>query len=328
MSTKTHLSIIVPTLNEERYVSQTIRDLTQGLDRFEYEIMIVDGGSRDRTIEIVKSLAEEDSRIKLIHNEKRIQSAAFNLAAQLADPRSDVLIRADCHAQYPDNFVAVVYDALQESGASSVVVPMLTVGTSCRQTAIAAAQNSRLGNGGSPHRLGQRSLWVEHGHHAAFRRDVFTAVGGYDETFTHNEDAEFDIRNARAGGRIWMEAKACLKYFPRESFTKLAKQYFKYGAGRAKTYRKHNQVPSLRQLIPAIVFVACLLSLVLAPFFPYSLVVPLSYAAMCLTMGALIGMQQSSLCAAAGSGLAAIVMHMSWAVGFLLGFGSWHRKNK
>jgi hypothetical protein len=37
---------------------------------------------------------------------------------------------------------------------------------------------------------------------AAFRMDTFRNCGGYDETFTHNEDAEFDCRQTRLGGRV------------------------------------------------------------------------------------------------------------------------------
>ena len=43
-----------------------------------------------------------------------------------------------------------------------------------------------------PFDLSRKSGYVDHGHHAAFRAASFKAIGGYDETFSHNEDAEFD----------------------------------------------------------------------------------------------------------------------------------------
>lgn len=323
MNDKSFLSIIVPTLNEEHYVSQALLSLTPNSDRFDYEIIVVDGGSTDRTVAIVRGLSKTNSNIKLVHNEKRLQAAAINIGAQLAHPRAEVLIRADCHAAYPERFAELVYDALQETGASSVVVPMITTGSNCWQTAIAAAQNSRLGNGGSLHRLAQSSRWVEHGHHAAFRRETFAAIGGYDETFSHNEDAEFDIRNVQAGGTIWMECKAAVQYFPRSSLRKLGQQYFKHGAGRAKTYRKHHHTLRLRQLLPVVVLLTCVASLLVAPIFLYALAIPLLYVAACIAFGGVIGMQQRSLCIA-GSGIAAIVMHISWAVGFIKSLISSH----
>jgi succinoglycan biosynthesis protein ExoA len=44
--------------------------------------------------------------------------------------------------------------------------------------------------------------FVEHGRHALIRLDAFRAVGGYDATQSHNEDAEFDYRLTGNGGRI------------------------------------------------------------------------------------------------------------------------------
>lgn len=321
MVEKKFLSIIVPTLNEERYASQAILTLPPRPERFDYEILVLDGGSTDRTVEIVSQLAEADPRIKLFHNEKRLQSAAINSGAMIADPRAEVLVRADCHALYPEKFVERVYDALLETGASSVVVPMITIGTGCQQVAIAAAQNSRLGNGGSLHRRPHTSRWVEHGHHAAFRREIFTALGGYDETFSHNEDAEFDIRNVRAGGRIWIECEAAVKYFPRASLSKLAQQYLMHGSGRAKTYLKHRQRLNPRQLLPVAVLLISVTCLAAAFVYPYALVAPFAYFLTCLAAGVVIGFKHRSLCAT-GSGVAAMVMHISWAFGFLKGLAA------
>ena len=134
-----------------------------------------------------------------------------------------MLLRADAHADYPPGFVAAVTEALAQPGVTSVVVPMRTVGVTPFQRAVAAAQNSRLGNGGSAHRGGGGpSGPVEHGHHAAFDRDAFLRLGGYDERFTHNEDAEHDVRATRAGGLVWMCREAPVTYFPRATLQRAA----------------------------------------------------------------------------------------------------------
>ena len=44
---------------------------------------------------------------------------------------------------------------------------------------------------------------------------AFRAVGGYDESFSHNEDAELDLRLTREGGRIWLTDKVRIGYHPR-----------------------------------------------------------------------------------------------------------------
>ena len=44
---------------------------------------------------------------------------------------------------------------------------------------------------------GAEGHWADHGHHALMRISAFRAVGGYDESFSHNEDAELDYRLGR-----------------------------------------------------------------------------------------------------------------------------------
>ena len=102
-----------------------------------------------------------------------------------------------------------------------------------------AAQNSKLGNGGAAHREVGGSGFIDHGHQALFDLPTFLSFGGYDETFSHNEDAEFDYRLARAGGKIWLCSEAVANYFPRLTPLALAKQYFGHGQGRAQTILKH-----------------------------------------------------------------------------------------
>ncbi len=310
------VSIVVPTLNEERYIEDCLRSLAGAAAGVEFEILVMDGGSDDRTGEIVRAVAQAIPGIALHHNPQRLQSAAMNLAARLASPRAAVILRADAHAHYPPGFVRLCLDALAEHGAASVVVPMLTRGHGGMQRAIAAAQNSRLGNGGAAHRVGGRSGFVEHGHHAAFDRATFLRLGGYDARFTHNEDAEFDLRLRRAGGRIWMCGDAPVTYFPRETLRRLARQYVRHGRGRARTLVLHRLRPKPRQLAPVGVLLLCAASLPLALASAWFLLVPAAYAAMCLAWAA----RQSALAGdpwLLAAGPAVMTMHLAWAWGFL-----------
>ena len=310
------VSIVVPTLNEERYIEDCLRSLVGCTAGAEFEILVMDGGSSDRTREIVATLARSLPGIVLHYNPERLQSAAMNLGARLASPQAAVILRADAHALYPPGFVRRCLDALAEHGADTVVVPMRTEGRGGMQRAIAAAQNSRFGNGGAAHRVGGRSGFVEHGHHAAFDRAAFLRLGGYDTRFTHNEDAEFDHRLRRAGGRIWMCGDAPVTYFPRETLRRLARQYVRHGCGRARTLVLHRLRPKPRQLAPVCVLLLCAASLPLALASVWFLLVPAAYAALCLAWAVWRGVEAGDpwLLAAAP---AVMTMHLCWAWGFL-----------
>jgi len=310
------ITLAVPVLNEEAYIASCLESLlTQG-DTHRLEILVLDGGSQDRTAAIVQAMAARHPEIRLVENPARLQSAAVNLAARIAARESRILLRADAHAWYPPGFVTGVVAALRAQKATSVVVPMLTVGEEGLQRGIAAAQNSRLGNGGSAHRLGRRSEWVDHGHHAAFDRAFFLSIGGYDERFTHNEDAELDLRAQAAGGRIWLCADHPVTYFPRKDLASLAWQYMKHGAGRARTLLKHRLRPKPRQMAPVIALLANLAALLVAPFWAPALLVPALYAALCLGWGVWLAIRGGDPWLAA-AGPAAMTMHMAWGLGFL-----------
>jgi glycosyltransferase involved in cell wall biosynthesis len=68
------LSVILPGLNEEASVENAVRRTLDCLERFchEFEILVINDGSSDRTGEIAGRLAEEDDRIKVLHNERNL----------------------------------------------------------------------------------------------------------------------------------------------------------------------------------------------------------------------------------------------------------------
>jgi len=239
MTSNCSLAVVVPALNEEDHIGRCVLSLLAQLPEGG-RIYVVDGGSRDRTRDIVEDLKRKDPRIVLLFNRYRLQSAAVNQVAQLLATHPEpveLLIRADAHAAYPPDFIELLVEAYRTSGAQSVVVPMTTVGEREFQRAVAAAQNSLLGNGGSAHRRATASRFVDHGHHALFNLSFFLNVGGYDETFSHNEDFELDHRIQLAGGQIWMCAEAVVEYVPRATPGALAQQYYRHGFGRGPQSR-------------------------------------------------------------------------------------------
>lgn len=310
------VAVVIPTLNEERYIAGCLADLLAQVTPERGEVLVVDGGSTDATSAIVRSAMAHHPNLRLLPNPKRLQAAAVNLAADQVDPSVTILIRADAHAAYPSDFIDVLVRTLRGTGATSVVVPMVAQGEGLLQRAAAAAQNSVLGNGAAPHRTGRRSGPVEHGHHAAFDLAFFRQIGGYDETFSHNEDAEFDLRAAKAGGLVWLTTEVPITYYPRSDLRRLARQYYAHGRGRGRTILKHRIRPAARQVAPAVVLTACGTAALTAFVWPAALALPLSYVAAATGYGALHALRQRRADATL-MGPAAVVMHMSWGAGFL-----------
>jgi succinoglycan biosynthesis protein ExoA len=308
--------VVIPCLDEEAHLPALLAGLVRDPLADRAAIVVVDGGSRDRSAEIVRVAGERDPRIRLLHNPKRVQSAAVNLAAAEHGADADYLVRVDAHAGYPDDYLARLVAACEEWGADGVAVSMRAVARSatCFQIAAAAAQNSVLGAGGSPHRAAGPRRWVDHGHHALFKMAAFRAAGGYDETFTHNEDAELDARLTAAGARILLAADLVIDYYPRATARALARQYFRFGRGRARMLLRHRKVPKLRQLAPLAVAPAAALAL-LAPVWLAAALPATLWLLACFGFGAALGLKERRVCATA-AGLPAAVAHLAWSAGF------------
>lgn len=306
--------VAIPCLNEASHIEGLLTLLLRDKVVANGYIVVVDGGSEDGTQAIVERLSVGHPQVKLLHNSKRLQSAGVNLAVEVFGQDVEYLIRVDAHAGYPENYVTALISAAQEHAAQSVVVPMSTVGSDCFQRAVAAAQNSVLGTGGSAHRRAGHSGWVDHGHHALFDISAFRFVGGYNESFSHNEDAELDVRLKNNGAKIWLNGQLPIEYYPRSEPKSLFYQYLNYGRGRARTVRLHKIRLKVRQLIPIAVAPICIMG-ALTPFWLGFALPVLSWLVICTVYGFVIALKKGDRCAAL-SGVAAILMHFGWSLGY------------
>jgi len=310
---------VVPALNEARHIEACIRSLMTGSPVLRLvPLTVADCGSSDGTQAIVERLKGEFPNLRLLGNPGRLQSAALNLAAQAhSSGRTRYLVRCDAHALYPQNFILLVAAALQRTGAASVAVPIDAVGETCFEKGNAWVVDTLLGSGGSAHRGGRRSAYIDHGHHAGFDIDWFRKLGGYDETFSHNEDAEYDVRLGKAGGKVWLAAGIRIRYVPRGTVRSLARQYYSHGRGRARSLAKHGSRLKLREAVPLIALLGSWLGLLAAPFCLPALVLPAGYLSLLAGASAAVAVKRKSFCGLF-AGIAAGTMHLCWAAGYLM----------
>lgn len=313
--------VVIPALNEAGHIEVVLNSVLPFLKRQKQRqiasrVVVADGGSSDGTRDIAKRVITENPEfdIRLIPNPGKIQSVGVNLAGFEHGDGMDWLVRLDAHAAYPDDYIDTLLEEAHRTNADSVVVAMRAVGTGTMQKVIAMTQNSRLGNGGSAHRTGEGGRFVDHGHHALMRLNAFKSVRGYDESFSHNEDAELDLRLSQAGYRIWLTSLTRNDYFPRRTIAALAKQYFNFGKGRARTTLKHSIRPRLRQMAMIAVAPVAAIS-VLALLQPWLAIPAFVWFAACLTAGLGLAFSQRNLRGLAAGPVAA-VMHAAWSLGF------------
>tara|TARA_B100001996_G_C18495868_1_gene529494 strand:- start:104 stop:784 length:681 start_codon:yes stop_codon:yes gene_type:complete len=91
------LSIIIPCLNEEKTITKVIKEIIFVIQKkFEYEIIVVDDFSKDRTINLVKEIIEKEKSIKLVQNAKNFgYGGSFKEGLKFAEKKYSTIIPGD-----------------------------------------------------------------------------------------------------------------------------------------------------------------------------------------------------------------------------------------
>ena len=255
------ISVILPVLNEESHLEGAVLSVLSQDYRGPLEIILALGPSRDRTNEIATKLASQDNRVKLIDSPTGKTAAGLNIA--LAASKSPVVVRVDGHAQIPKNYISLIVEILNKTGAVNVGGVMAAVGTTAFERAVAGAMRSPLGVGASRFHTGGEAGEVDTVYLGAFRREALVAIGGFDERFTRAQDWELNFRLRENGGVIYFDPRLHVTYRPRSSVSALAKQYFEYGRWRRVVSRRHSGTINYRYLAPPFALLGFSASLVL-----------------------------------------------------------------
>jgi glycosyltransferase involved in cell wall biosynthesis len=313
------VSVIMPCYNEEAFITVAIESLMDDYVMENGEILVVDGGSSDNTIKMVERLIRKGYPIGLLKNENKLQCYGLNLG--ITDAGGDIIVRVDAHSTYPEGYVKKLVHLLETTAAANVGGVMKPIGQSPVQEAIALAMRHPVGVGDARFHLGNYKGYVDTVYLGAFKKEIFDTVGLYDTNCRTNEDAELNIRILKTGGKIYLDSSIQVEYLPRDSFGKLAVQYFRYGMGRAYTTVKHRQITSLRQLAPPLLVIALYLSLLLGLINPLALLFLPCYALPVLGAALFTWPHRiQSLGLRLLMAASFMVMHVSWGMGFLAFF--------
>ena len=180
-------SIIVPTYNEEKYIEQCLRSiLQQNAERSEFEVIVSDGGSSDKTKDIAEQLAD-----RIVVNERKGASVQRNYGVKHA--RGEILVFIDADTHLDSNFLVAIKEKFFDSNVVAV-------------TGIAYPADGKL-----PQRFVYRATYilmrVLHSMKlslfpamcVAYRKQAFESAGGFREDFTTLEDLDLSRRVSKLG---------------------------------------------------------------------------------------------------------------------------------
>ncbi len=312
------VTVIVPMLNEEAHIEACVRGLAAQTYEGSTEILVVDGGSTDASVEILERLARNGLPVRIVTNPRRRPAAAANIG--VSEARGEVLCFLSAHGEPRNTYIEASVDLLLRSGAAGVGGTYEHVGVDRRSRSIGIAMSSRFGMA-STHRTATRQQEVDTISHPTFWRQAILDVGGYDETLTSNEDYELNHRVRTRVGPLVFSPQIRSVYRPRSSLRALGKQFHTYGIGKAEVARLHPDSLQPRHLVPP----ALVLGVLVSPLLGRSSLGRVGLVAAAVGYVGIVAAATALERPAARGGspttfaLALPTMHFSWGAGVLRG---------
>jgi cellulose synthase/poly-beta-1,6-N-acetylglucosamine synthase-like glycosyltransferase/peptidoglycan/xylan/chitin deacetylase (PgdA/CDA1 family)/spore germination protein YaaH len=229
------VSVIVPAYNEELVIKNTINSLLAS-DYSNYEIIVVDDGSTDRTSEIVKQHFSTDSRVTLIAATAGGKAAALNVGLRYA--KGEIVIALDADTLFATQTIGALahrfYDPKMGAVAGNAKVGnRINIVTRWQALEYITSQNMDRRAFAS-----LNCITVVPGAVGAWRRELIEQAGGF-QSDTLAEDQDLTLQIRRQGHNIGYEEDAIAWTEAPDRLSTLAKQRFRWAFGTLQCMRKH-----------------------------------------------------------------------------------------
>jgi glycosyltransferase involved in cell wall biosynthesis len=261
------ISIIIPTLNEERHIEKCLKSVfSQTFYSNIIEIFVIDGGSIDRTVEIVNQYCKEYPNLFLLNNKKKIQSAAFNIAVDKF--KGDILIRLDAHCSYDRDYIqyCVRYHMISEYGNVGGRCSIEPGSDTNMAKVISVVSSSSFGLGFAAYRVGKNIMFTDSVPFGSFTKKVLSKVGKMDESLPRGEDNEYNSRIRQKGYKILFDPRIVSHYYSPADLKSFLKKMYSNGFSIGILLRVSRRSVSFRHIVPSASLLAFGLGLSMAFF--------------------------------------------------------------
>jgi len=214
------ISVIVPALNEEKYIQSTLESIKNQTYK-NHEIIVSDGNSADKTVEIAKKYTN-----KITKSSKQRISVQRNKGAELAN--GDLLLFLDADTTIDKDFLQKMANKFQDPKIVAAAGYMRSHGKITHRLAVRACSEAvGILSKTKPHMCGSCLI---------MRKNIFEKIGGFDENLTTAEDLDIS-RKASKHGKCKLVRDAVAITSPRrlasqgtlKSVLFYVKNFFRYG---------------------------------------------------------------------------------------------------
>ena len=186
------ISVIIPTFNEEENIAQCLVSLShQNIPRADYEIIVVDGGSKDATCEIAKKYADR----VFVQTSKKV-GGARNDGVKVAN--GDIVATTDADCILPPHWIKTLEEDFKDPDIVQIYGPVYPIeeGIGNRFSLLLANTFARIG-------YYSKTFYYTLGCNTAFRKDAFNRAGMY-RCIDAGDDLEIAMR-MKDEGKIYFD---------------------------------------------------------------------------------------------------------------------------
>ncbi|MBI3135922.1 MAG: glycosyltransferase family 2 protein [Bacteroidetes bacterium] len=314
------ISVVIPCRNEEKNIAECIEAIFGAdIGGDTLEVLVVDGMSDDKTLEILGSLSKKYPTLRVVPNQLKITPVAFNLG--IKESTGDFIQIIGARQIISENYLRDAKKSLTENPDIWCVGGTVTnVYQTPQSEIIGLAMGSSFGVGGGNFRVLKKSEFTDTVGTPMYPRKVFDEIGYFNESLLRNQDDEFNYRVTKKGKKILLNAEITIKYYVRAKVSNLFRQYYQYGYWKVFVNKMHGAITNLRQLVPLFFVMGLIAGLALSFVHPVLMWIYVGalvlYCLLALSAGISVAKKVGK-----GIRVAAIfpVLHFSYGWGYLVG---------
>jgi glycosyltransferase involved in cell wall biosynthesis len=249
------VSALLVTRNEKDYIRISLMSLIeQTYPKDKYEIIVIDGGSTDGTLDIIKELQDtyntESFSIRVVPNPKKILATGWNIGIQSA--KGEYVVRIDAHSTAEKNFIEKSVETMMRVDAVCVGGKLTSKSLNGEDNVISYVLSSPFGVGNSSFRVSENEGYADTAVYGLYKKDIFEKAGYFDEKMVRNQDIEMHSRIKKAGGKFYFNPEIRSTYYTRNTVMKMLKQAYGNGQWNMVLLKKGSGALSIRHLVPFI----------------------------------------------------------------------------
>lgn len=220
----------MPILNGLPYLARQLDAISRQEAPWVWELVVVDNGSDDGSIETVRTFAERIDHLRLIEEPVRGKSRALNRGVEASS--GSLLVFLDQDDEIADGYLAAMGQSLERFSCVASRLDCQKLNQGWLRNSRPTAQETGIG---TP--LG--FLPAAAGCSLGIRRDAFEAIDGFDPRISISDDIDFCWRLQLAGYGLRFVPEAVLYYRYRDSMRDIFAQARSYGAAGPAMYRRY-----------------------------------------------------------------------------------------